>query len=150
MTITVFKSNSENNAIAKDLDTIAVYSNCVARDPMDVQNPYIIIEAASLNDANYVYIEENDRYYFITDCNKLRTGLFGLQLHVDVLQSFAPQILQQTAIIRRANGVFDAFLHDDKQKVKSYTRISAMTFKQSGTPVLLSYDTSHAILVTAG
>ena len=65
MTVTLFNNISDNNVFSKQLETIATYSNAVARDSMDVINPVITIAANSIENANYVYIAENNRYYFV-------------------------------------------------------------------------------------
>lgn len=150
MTLNFYDNLSENNAISKRLENPLAISNAVARNPLDVVNPEILLEYAGDFTKNYAYIPGNGRYYFITGIEKTRNGFYTLRLRCDVLMSFAEGILSQKAIIERANGVFDAYLHDEKSRFEAYSRTVVKNFMSAGYPVALNYDTSHAILITAG
>ena len=122
MTVTLYNNISDNNVFSKQLETVATYSNAIARDSMDVINPVITIATNSIANANYVYIAENNRYYFVKNIDKVRTGFFALSLHVDVLMSFHDDIMMNSAIVKRSNGLWDPYLPDGKAKEEQYTR----------------------------
>lgn len=150
MTVTLYDNLSDNNALSKRLENPLTWSGAIARDAHDVINPVITLQYPGELSKNYCYIPDNRRYYFITDIQKTRNGFYTLTLRGDVLMSFADAIKMQTAIIERANGVFDAYLHDPTAKFESYTRTVVKNFISAGLPVVLNYDTSHAILIVAG
>lgn len=151
MTVTLYKNKSDNNVVSKQLETIATYTGAIARDSMDVQDPVITVAANSIGETNYIYIQENNRYYFVKNFNKIRNGFFALYCHVDVLMSFKDDILMNYAIIKRANGVWDSYLPDSKAQEKQYTRRMCYLLKNGNNKLEFSYaNTSKAILITAG
>lgn len=153
MTIILYHNYDENNAVSKRPEMAAQYNNCVARNALDVKDPIIALQSDTEITANYAYIPENSRYYFIEPPEKTRNHFYTLRLHVDVLMSFASGIYAQTAIIDRATGVYDAYLPDGESKFEAYTRTLVKPFLRPdvpGIPVTLDYDNSRAVLVTAG
>lgn len=150
MTITFYNNKSENNCVNKDLVQTVSYSDAKATTDLPVQNPVILLKVSSFVNSNYCYIPELHRYYYVVSTNWLRNGLLEVTLKVDPLMSFKEDILSLTAIVERSNGAYDAYLPDPKQKLKSYTRISAIPFRFSTVPVVMGYDTEYAILVAAG
>lgn len=103
MLIRLFINHSEANRIRKDL-TDSVYLQGNLREETSIISPVILIEAADISGYNYAYIPEFDRYYFIEDITSVRTGLWRLRMTVDVLQSFADDILNLRCIIDKQQG----------------------------------------------
>lgn len=151
MTVTLYKNTSDNNVLSKQLETIATYASAVARDSLDVENPVVTIAANNVDDVNYIYIKENNRYYFVKNIDKVRNGFFALSCHVDVLMTYKDALLMNHAIVKRANGVWDSYLPDNKAQEKQYTRRMCYLLKDGNTSLSFSYaNTAKAILVTAG
>lgn len=63
--------------------------------------------------ANYVYIPEFNRYYFINDIISIRTNMWRLNMHVDVLMSYKNQIKQMNAFVNRNEFEYDEMVKDD-------------------------------------
>ena len=63
--------------------------------------------------ANYVYIPEFNRYYFINDIISIRTNMWRLNMHVDVLMSYKKQIKQMNAFVNRNEFEYDEMIKDD-------------------------------------
>ena len=63
--------------------------------------------------ANYIYIPEFNRYYFITDIVSVRTNMWRLNMHVDVLMSYKDSILKQNAFVTRNEFTYDEMVKDD-------------------------------------
>lgn len=152
MTVTLYHTISDNNVFSKQLETVVTYSNAVARDSMDVINPVITIAANSIDNVNYVYIAENNRYYFVKNISKVRTGFFALSLHVDVLMSFHDDIAMNSAIVKRSNGLWDAYLQDPKAKEEQFTRRACYLLKYNNAALVFSYTDAQPVsmLITAG
>lgn len=73
----------------------------------DILNPSILISTDydypdSVFSANYVYIEKFKRYYYITKITSVRTNLWRVDLHVDVLYSYKDDIYEQKGFFERA------------------------------------------------
>lgn len=87
MDITFYINNSEKNKISKNL-TNNTHISGTLRNETGVMNPVILIHSVNPTKFNYVYIPEFNRYYFITDMVSIRTDIWQIKLHVDVLMSF--------------------------------------------------------------
>ena len=64
--------------------------------------------------ANYVYIPDFNRYYFINDITSVRQNLWTLSLHVDVLMSYKKEISNTKAFVMRNEFEYDPLVKDDE------------------------------------
>lgn len=91
-TISLFKTNSENNRVVKTLTDEKQLSGEL-RNQTSVLNPSIRIESAdNISIYNYAYISEFGRYYYITDIVSVRTNCWVVSLRCDVLMSYKDEI----------------------------------------------------------
>lgn len=91
-TISLFKTNSENNRVVKTLTDEKQLSGEL-RNQTSVLNPSIRIESAdNISAYNYAYISEFGRYYYITDIVSVRTNCWVVSLRCDVLMSYKDEI----------------------------------------------------------
>lgn len=91
-TISLFKTNSENNRVVKTLTDEKQLSGEL-RNQTSVLNPSIRIESAdNISTYNYAYISEFGRYYYITDIVSVRTNCWVVTLRCDVLMSYKDEI----------------------------------------------------------
>lgn len=97
MNLSLFVNNSEKNKLDKSLSSELKF-NGKLREESSVVNPSIMIQATNPSGYNYAYIPEFKRYYFITDMVSIRTGIWEISMHVDVLMSFKDGI-KNTSII---------------------------------------------------
>ena len=97
MNLSLFVNNSEKNKLDKSLSNELKF-NGKLREESSVVNPSIMIQATNPSGYNYAYIPEFKRYYFITDMVSIRTGIWEISMHVDVLMSFKDSI-KSTSII---------------------------------------------------
>ena len=68
--------------------------------------------------ANYVYIPDFNRYYFINDITSVRQNLWRLSLHVDVLMSYKKEINNTYAFISRNEFDYDPDIYDRELPTK--------------------------------
>ena len=78
----------------------------------------------SLYYANYVYIPEFKRYYYINDIIVVTNALIQINTDVDVLMSFKDDILNLDAFIGRNEYNYDDTLVDDKLNYYNYYNVS--------------------------
>lgn len=71
----------------------------VLRDITNVTTPKLVLRVSAPINANYCYIQEFKRYYFIKDITYLTGDKVQLDLNVDVLKTYETQILNATATI---------------------------------------------------
>lgn len=130
MNITLMNTDSPNNMINKTVTIVADYTGAVARVNLSVENPVLILEesVANIMSANYCYIAEFHRYYFITDKTTDVNGLWTISLKVDVLESFKNDIFQLKGIVQRQKDNYDMYLRDDKIPVSARKTVAVRKF----------------------
>ena len=104
MNITLYVNNSEKNKIGKNLTNDFSLTGTL-RDATNIINPVILLELNEIDNHNYCYIPNFNRYYFITDITVIRTGLFAIYLMVDVLESFKTEIENLSVILLNTQNV---------------------------------------------
>ena len=96
--VTLCSNNDEKNVIDK---VLSMYNNVngVLRDASSIIDPVITVEIENPSNYNYAIIPDFNRHYFITNITSIRNGLWQIEMHVDVLKSFADQIKSCRAIL---------------------------------------------------
>lgn len=104
MEITLYTNESEKNKLEKTItNSILLEGNL--RDESSIINPVILISSNKEDIPymyNYAYIPAFGRYYFITDIESVRTGIWRVSMHVDVLMSYKEQIKNLNVIINNS------------------------------------------------
>ena len=121
-TCVFFQNTAEPNRVNKTdylTEQIRIAGNL--RDISDVINPSITFECTDdkILKSNYVYIPAFNRYYFINSITSVRTNLWRVNLHCDVLYSFRNDVLQIKAIIDRQENNFNRYLIDNNMPLSS-------------------------------
>lgn len=144
MEIHLYVNSSEKNQLGKTLSSELVLTGNL-RDEASVTNPVILIQADNVSGYNYAYVKEFNRYYFIRNMVSVRTGLWRIELSVDVLESYKTEIKKLSVILRdtETTGATN-YLSGDvwKTNVKETTNIINFSGGLS--------DTGEFILITAG
>ena len=114
-TVKLQKNTSPANYVTKSLTDIKTCTGTL-REGTSIIDPVILLEgdtaANMVSGANYCYIEQFGRYYYITNILSDVTGIWEIHCHVDVLMSFATQIRAQNAIVSRQERRFNMMLDD--------------------------------------
>lgn len=71
------------------------------------------------NDFNYNYCSFNGRYYWVTDINAARNGMFEVSCVVDVLASWKDDILNTSAMIEYSASDYDLMISDRRLAIKN-------------------------------
>ena len=146
MNITLYQNSSESNRLTKDLSN-PIHLEGTLRTTTSVKNPVITIESSSdIISRNYAYIEEFDRYYYISDIKSIRNGLWEVTFNCDVLMSFRSDILNSYGLIDNSQDVnISNYLASDvwTNLVKDKTDI----INFDGSSLL---ESGEYILITAG
>ena len=103
MELILYRTKDNDNVINKDKEEIKRY-NIVLKDPSDIVAPYIRLneEKEDLSEiANYAYLVEFNRYYFIRTLTNTSKDMWILTLECDVLESFKDDILASQAEVIR-------------------------------------------------
>lgn len=94
--------------------------NAVASGIADADNVQVvdadgnaIASSFRITDANYMYIPEFGRYYYITDITMHHSGLFIISARVDALMSFKEYIKELNCFVSRNEFEYDPSLQDE-------------------------------------
>ena len=146
MNIQIQQTTSEKNKIGKSISTLYTASGTL-REGTSIINPVIRISGANiptLKNANYMYIPDFNRYYFITDIKTIWNGLIEISGHVDVLQTYAGQIRNNTAIIKRNANSWNLYIEDGLFKTYANPHIFTKEFPSG------FKDPSYVLFVAGG
>ena len=139
--VTLCNNNSPAEKIGKSL-TAGESFDCVFKDNTSILKPVITIRSDSVNipGYNYMYIPSLNRYYFIDDIVSVFNDVWEISGHVDVLQTYKNEILDNTAVIRRQQNRFNLYLNDPDFNTYNYERLHTEYFtSQSGFNKVLNY-----------
>lgn len=148
MNLILYTCKAEKNRVDKSayLTKIAEYSGSV-RGELNLMNPEILIntDLSNLNAANYLYIPDFQRYYFVKDPISVRTGISVVPCHEDVLMSFKGSIKNQYAVVARNQNDYSLYIDDDQFKAYQNLEEGCITFSSGFTTSGFSF-----VLITAG
>lgn len=145
MNIDFYVNTDDKRVINKTLGVAKTLTNCQLINESSVINPIIEIDIdPTLYGYNYAYIAYFGRYYYITDITVIDGARMRVNLSVDVLKSFASQILNCNVNSRHNENNFDMYLPDDRPIESRYIKYSKK-FPHSFDELTPSY-----ILITVG
>lgn len=146
--IVLYTNNSAANVVNKELVQIHSVTG-VLRDGSSIIDPVILIEANSpgfqSNHVNYLYVEEFERYYYITNIISVNYTLWEIHCHVDVLMSFSEGIKRQVAVVARQEAEYNLMLDDGFFMCYQNPKIQTKVFSVEG-----PFETQEFVLVVAG
>lgn len=136
MNITLYKNKSANNVINKKLISEKKLGNsCILADNTSVTSPTVIIGGITsldrISDYNYAHITQCNRYYYINDIIALSGGRVKLVLTVDVLKSYANDILASTQLVTRQKNRGKMYLADADWTVDGRTYLRSHYFSEN-------------------
>lgn len=127
-TITLMNNREELNKISKSPVTVMSITGTF-REETDIVNPEININYnGTLTNCNYMHIPELHRYYFITKIESVRTGVWRVTGHCDVLKTYAEELLSTECVVARSQSRYSLMLNDSMFKVYSNPRIQCANF----------------------
>lgn len=132
-----------------NLQLIASYDNVTWRGDTGLVNPVITLSTfgniARFAQANYVYIPDFRRYYFISDSIAMMGNYQQLSLHCDVLMSFRQYIANLTAYIERQENLWNRYMIDELLPTRTERIITVKKIGNIGNP-----SGSYIALTTTG
>lgn len=145
MKVDLYINKSDNNVLNKTISKISSV-NCIIKGAISFIAPNIILETdEDMNEINYIYIEEFNRYYFIRDIIPMTGNRYAISCKVDVLESFKNEIKNINCILANTQLIGkDNYLPSDNWITKVKDKTDIINF-----PNGLS-DNGEYILITAG
>lgn len=112
--IRLMTNNSADNVADKKFTTIDTLTGTL-KNETSITNPIIRIEYnGALQNVNYFYIPQFQRYYFITDIKSIRSNIWEISGHCDVLTTAWKNgtLKQCKGIIRKQENKWNLMLND--------------------------------------
>ena len=142
MTLTFYMNSSDPRKMDKTLTSLGDIENCAMRDVLDVENPTFRVASAALPGSfNYCYCDYTGRYYFTEDPIEIRTGIYDIRCHTDVISNFKAQIRALNATVDRNENLANGYLLDPNFKSLIYRECVTKQFPNS-------MDSDSLILIT--
>lgn len=145
MTITLYNNQSPAIAVDKEITQLTPLTGTL-REESSIIDPVITMEGIEdyIAEANYAYIPDfGGRYYFITNIESVRQGLWRVSMHVDVLYTYRDEIKTNDAIIERNAAEYDLKLNDGLFQTQQNPRIAQYPFPNG-------FTTWNFVLAVAG
>lgn len=127
MYINLYNNNSPPNYVTKSITEVESLEGTL-REPTSIIDPTIVIERSSPTGFNYVHIPIFNRYYFVTGIASEGASLVAISMHVDVLMTYASQIRNMNAIIKRQENKFNLYLDDGIFKAYQNSKHKIVSF----------------------
>ena len=143
--ITIQTISSENNRVDKSLTDIATLTGTLRNDT-SIIDPVFRIEGdiSQYLTANYCTVPAFGRSYFINNIRSLRSNLFEIVCHVDVLSSYKTQLRTNTAIVHRSERNWNLYLNDGSIKALQNPAVTTQEFGET------FYGVYSYVLILAG
>lgn len=137
----------KNSTLVPAASAAYITATAAFKDPTSLINPVIeFATSSSMEFVNYVWIQETNRYYWITDIIYNR-GVYELRCHVDVLGTYRLSIGATSMYVTRSSQQKNGNIRDDM-----YPLTGAQTF--SATPIDTSaiggYKDGYYVISTIG
>lgn len=129
MNVVFYNNQSDKRVLNKNLTPVITISNILFLENADIKNVYVILEYfETYKNANYFYIAELNRYYYITDVEILNGNRIKIYGDVDVLMSFSAQILACEGILSRSTNTGNVLISDQLQPARCDNLITNLAF----------------------
>lgn len=99
-TLKLYKNSSENNDVMKSITEEHIVQG-YSRVVVDMLNPVIELAGIEVNQYNYCYVQELNRYYYIENINISPNGVYRLSMRCDVLMTYREDILASHGLIMK-------------------------------------------------
>lgn len=140
MNITLYSNSSDNNVVTKNISQIASLSGSL-RNESGIMSPSILIEG-TYPSANYCYISDWGRYYFIEEIISVRNNITEIRCRIDTLMTYAQQIRGLTAIIKKQENDYNLYINDGSFMTYANDKVFTKGFPGSFS------DDSYVLLVS--
>lgn len=106
MILKLYKTSDSENKLNKTLENEIEIAGAL-KEKISVESPSLIlnIKNIQINNFNYCFIEDFNRYYFIVDKRYFHNDLVELDLKIDVLMSFKDDINNFRVSVKRTNAL---------------------------------------------
>lgn len=118
ITVDLYTFSKKTNSTAQPGGSPAASFNCTLKDETSFLSPQLMLSASNPTAYNYAYISTFGRYYWISDWESLKNGIWLATLQVDALASFKTNIGSSSQYVLRSASSFDGSIKDEYYPIK--------------------------------
>lgn len=128
MNVTFYKNLSDKRALSKSLTQLESVT-AIMKDDCDILSPTLEVSSfSSISQANYMYIPNWGRYYYVDHITVSRGQRVIISAHVDVLMTYKSGILGCSAVVSRQQSKGNYYLNDPVYKTRQYKITTVQEF----------------------
>ena len=129
MIINLYNTTDEVKKINKTLTALGDIEG-TAKEPLTVQEAteVLVTKSNNVDNANYCFIPEFQRYYYISKKEVIRNGLIKLTLVCDVLMSFKSSLLNLKVVAERSESNYSSYLVDSAKSSYNFPMVLTRQF----------------------
>lgn len=144
----LYVNTSDDRYVNKSISNIGEYTIVFKSDEDSIRPTLKISDSNIPETANYVYLSELNRYYYIRKKRYSKQCIY-LECELDPLMSFRSQMGSMEAIISRNERLYNLYLNDDKMEMLNYPYYQTLNMKcVEGTPFRMG--TNQILLALVG
>ncbi len=146
---TLYVNISDERYVNKTINNIGEYTIVFKSDEDSIRPTLKISDSNIPETANYVYLSELNRYYYIRKKRYSKQCIY-LECELDPLMSFRSQLGSMEAIISRNERLYNLYLNDEKMEMLNYPYYQTLNMKcVEGTPFNMARNEICLALVGA-
>lgn len=138
-----YNNKDSNHALPKNLIYLFESDISIIADNNLLSPKFVLRRIDDLIATNYAYVPTFGRYYYVTITTK-ENGMCLVECEIDVLQSYANEILSMECLIARQEKKYNNMLPDDQIK----SRVGTVTEKKKIGSI--GNTISYVLTVTGG
>ena len=123
-TINLYNNSSEPEVVDKSL-SLQTSLQGQLKDNTSIITPTILMNINSIPTANYMYIPDFHRYYYITNIECVRNGLIQISAKCDVLMTYKSGIRACNALVERQEYNYNPYLVDNLYPMDNKNTVSS-------------------------
>ena len=146
----LYFNKSDKRYLKKEIQQIGNTLNVTLIETTTVIEPDIILAPdTEIMKANYIWLKDFNRYYYINNYTFEYERIIA-HCHVDVLMSFAPELLAEKIIIdRTSRSLANFYLNDNELKMYNYSLFQTIPFKAQS-DLYFDDNTEQMVMVCSG
>lgn len=127
-TVRFYQNTSDNRYLSKSITQKGTDVSCSFKENTTQEDPILIISPTNYqSSANYCYISDTGRYYYIVNVTFSQQRVF-IHLKVDVLMSFGGSISSCKCIAARSSSKYNMYLNDARYDALEYSNVFTKPF----------------------
>ena len=129
MIINLYNTTDEVKKVIKNLTALGDIEG-TAKEPLTVQEAteILVTKSNNVDNANYCFIPDFQRYYYISKKEVIRNGLVKLTLVCDVLMSFKSSLLNLKVVAERSESNYSSYLVDSAKSSYNFPMVLTRQF----------------------